>query len=188
MIGSVSRGVHHPEEEVMMNPRKRLRLISLAGAIAALLVAGSVSAASPWTPLGADSFQLAAGTRCPFTLRSDVTANAERIRTLETYPDATPRLQEVVGLLLVRYTNVESGESVERNLTGTALVEYPEDGGFILTLVGGHMAIGLPPTVPGGPAYLVFTGTGFSLDLNADGSRTITYGNGQIENICDTLG
>jgi len=170
-----------------MNPRKRLRLVSLAGALAAFLVAGSASAASPWTPLGANSFQLPAGTRCPFTLRSDVIANAEQIRTLESYQDGSPRLQEVVGLLLVRYTNVESGVSVERNLTGTALVEYPEDGGFILTLVGGHMAIGLPSTVEGGPAFLVFTGTGFSLDLNADGSRTITYGHGEIENICDTL-
>jgi hypothetical protein len=171
-----------------MNHRTRVRLPLLLGLIAALLIAGSATAGSPWTRLEARSFELPAGSRCPFTLRSDVLADDERIRTLQTDPNGDPRLQEVVGLLLVRYTNVESGQSVERNLTGTALVEFPDDGGFVLTLVGGHMAIGLPPTVEGGPAFLVFTGTGLTLDLNADGSRTITYGNGQVENICDTLG
>jgi hypothetical protein len=49
------------------------------------------------------------------------------------------------------------------------------------------MAIGVPPTTGGGPAFLIFTGTGFSLDLNADGSCTITYGQGTVENICDSL-
>ena len=159
----------------------------IVGGISALLAAGPVGAASPWTPSPSSDFELAAGTRCPFTLRGTVIADAEQIRTLETYPDGSPRVQEVVGLLIVRFTNVESGASVERNLTGTALVEFPEDGSFVLTLLGGHMAIGVPPSSPGGPAFLVFTGTGFSLDLHTDGTRTITYGQGQVENICATL-
>jgi hypothetical protein len=170
-----------------MHAWKLLRLGLTAGAIGALLAVGPANAASQWEPSPSSDFEVAAGTRCPFTLRGTVIADGEQIRTLETYPDGSPRLQEVVGLLVVQFTNVESGASVQRNLTGTAFVEYPEDGGFILTLVGGHMAIGVPPSTPGGPAFLIFTGTGFSLDLNADGSRSITYGEGQVENICDTL-
>ena len=106
---------------------------------------------------------------------------------METNPDGSPRLQEVVGQLVIRYTNAETGEFVDRNLTGTALVEFLPDGGFTLTLVGGHIAVGLQPTDHGGPAFLVFTGAGHSVAFAADGTRTVTFSDGPVENLCETL-
>lgn len=40
---------------------------------------------------------------------------------------------------------------------------------------------------PGGPALLYFTGTGHTLVQAADGSRTVIYGHGPVENVCKTL-
>lgn len=166
-----------------------LQRIRAAAALVVVLTAApaSAAAASPWSQLVTAPFVAPAGTRCDFTLSGEVLAGKERIRTLETNPDGSPLLQEIVGQLIIRYTNVETGEFVDRNLTGTALVENQADGGFTLTLLGGHMAVGLQPTDEGGPAFLVFTGAGHSVAFAADGTRTVTFGNGPVENLCETL-
>ena len=167
------------------------------GVLAAVVVAavfglGSVTLAlgekpSPWSPFEAPSFEAPAGTRCQFDLGGEVLSDHERIRTLETYADGSPRVQQVVGQLIVRYTNLDTGESVTRNLTGNGIIEYLPDGSFTLTLQGGHFAAGLAPTDAGGPAFLVFTGSGHSLRIEPDGTRTVTYGSGPVEDICQTL-
>jgi hypothetical protein len=168
----------------------------LAAAALALLspLAGTAAAAGhahqkpgPWSDFRTANFDLPAGSRCAFELRGDVVSDKERIRTLETFPDGSPRIQEIVGQLVIRYTNVQTGESLERNLTGTGIVENFKDGAFTLTLKGGHFAAGLQPTDVGGPAYLVFTGHGYAIHIAADGTRTLTYGHGRVENLCETL-
>ena len=163
-------------------------LAAAVGAVALVVGAGSPAvAASPWTPYQAADFVAPAGDRCPFELQGQVVSDKERIRTLETFADGTPRVQQVVGQLLVRYTNTATGESVVRNLTGNGIVEYSADGSYTLTLQGGHFAVGLQPTDPGGPGFFVFTGSGHSLAVAADGTRTITYGHGPVEDLCQTL-
>ena len=168
---------------------QRLIALILAGTFGVLITPAAAVAdkPGPWAPSPTSSFVLAAGTRCPFTLAGDVLKDKERIRTLETNPDGSPRTQEVVGQLTTRFTNLDTGASVVRNLTGTGIIEYLPDGSFTLTLQGGHFAVGLAPTDTGGPAFLIFTGSGFSVLFAADGSRHVTYGNGTVENICETL-
>lgn len=168
---------------------QKLIALILVGTFGVLLspAAAMADKPGPWAPAPTSSFVLAAGTRCPFTLGGEVLSDKERIRTLETYPDGSPRIQEVVGELTVRFTNLDTGVYVERDLTGTGILEYLPDGSVVLTLKGGHFAVGLAPTDPGGPAFLIFTGTGFSVLFAPDGSRHVTGGNGTVENICDTL-
>jgi hypothetical protein len=113
-----------------------------------------------------------AGTRCPFGLRGEVLRDRELIRTLSTHPDGSPDLEEIIGPLVFRLTNTETGRSVVRNLSGTGLLDHGTDGSFVLYLVGGHFGAGLAPGDPGGPAWLYFTGTGHALAQAADGSRT----------------
>jgi hypothetical protein len=155
-----------------------------------LLAAPAVaSAASPWQPFRSSPFDLPAGSRCPFELRGDIVTDKERIRTTQTNPDGTPAQQEVTGLLVVRYTNVDTGSSVERNLAGDALIDFRPDGSIArITLVQGHLAVGLAASDPGGPAFLVLDGRDFVVDFAPDGGRTITFGTGDVENICRTLG
>lgn len=169
-----------------------MRRAVAAAAFAVALALGTISPAlgekpGPWTPVHTDPFQAPAGTRCPFSMGGEVLRDHERMRTLETYPDGSPKVQQIVGPLVMRFTHLETGESIKRNLTGNGIIEYGTEGSFTLTLRGGHFAAGLAPTDVGGPAFLVFTGSGHSVRFNPDGSRTVTYGHGPVKNICDTL-
>jgi hypothetical protein len=159
---------------------------TLAGLLL-LTIPAFADAPSPWSPLTTASFELPAGARCDFGLRGDVLEGKERNRTLETYPDGSPRVQEIVGQLVVRYTNVETGESVDRNLTGTALLIIEADGSFTLSLVGGHMAVGFGVTDEPSSGFLIFTGAGHEVFFATDGTRTATFGDGPVEDICWTL-
>ena len=168
----------------------RRSAVLLIGTIAILLLItlpASAVSPKPWSPLTTSNFELAAGLRCDFTLRGEVLSGKEQIRLLETYPDGSPRVYEIVGQLVVRYTNVESGESVIRNLTGTALQIVEPDGSFTLSLVGGHMAVGFGATSAPSLAFLIFSGAGHEVYFAADGTRTATFGDGPVEDICQTL-
>ena len=169
-----------------------MRLCTRLGAIAAVcaglfVVPAVASAASAWMPFRAADFDLPAGSRCPFPLSGRVLEDRERIRTLATFPDGSPSLQRVKGPLVVRYINQDSGASLVRDLTGDAFIDTHADGSFVFTLKHGHLAVGLGAGDPGGPAFLVLSGRGFTVDFAADGRRTVTPGRGSIEDICQTL-
>jgi hypothetical protein len=168
--------------------RACVRLGAIAAVCAGLfLVPAVASAASPWMPFRAADFDLAAGSRCPFPLSGRVLEDRERIRTLATFPDGSPSRQRVKGPLVVRYINADTGASVVRDLTGDAFIDTRSDRSFTFTLKNGHLAVGLGAGDPGGPAFLVLSGHGFTVDFGADGSRTVTPGRGSIEDICQTL-
>lgn len=155
--------------------------LSVLAAVLALGVPATASATSPWQPFRASNFDLPAGTRCDFPLSGRVLEDKERIRRL------SDTRSEVKGPLVVRYINQDTGESVVRDLTGTAFIDSFPDGSSRFTLKHGSLSVGLGPNDPGGPAFLVLSGRGFTIDFGADGSRTVTPGRGTIENICDTL-
>ena len=158
----------------------RVVLVTLAVFLA---LPAATQAASPWQPFRAAPFELPAGSRCPFALTGEIVRDRERIRTVE------PGRQEVKGLLVVRYTNVATGESIVRNLNGDALIDLRPDGTIArITLVHGHLAVGLGAGDPGGPAFLVLHGRDSVVDFAPGGTRTITFGPGEVENVCETLG
>jgi hypothetical protein len=154
---------------------------------AALAAPASALATSPWQPFRAAPFDLPAGSRCSFPLSGRIVEDRERIRTTEVAADGSPAQQEVKGRLVVRYINQATNESIERDLTGTALIDFAPDGSFSFTLLRGSLAVGLGATDPRGPAFLVLSGRDFVVDFGADGSRTITDGTGSVENVCETL-
>jgi len=173
----------------------RLRRRVLGGAVAAVaagatVLAGSTPASadspSPWEPYHSEPFTQAAGDVCEFAVHGDIVRDHEFVRTLQTYPDGTPKEQEFVGPLVIRFTNMSTGKSVVRDLTGTGWWFYDQDG----TIRGhgvGHMAIGIhavntsPP-----PGEYVLTGE-FDFVLHPDGTRNFTIQHGQAENLCQTL-
>jgi hypothetical protein len=166
-----------------------IRRIAAVGALVVSLgVPAAAAARSPWEPFRASPFDAAAGTRCSFELSGSILDDRERIRTLSTFPDGSPQQQQVKGRLVVRYTNNTTGAHVDRDLTGTALVTNGADGSLTLTLQHGHIAVGLGPADSGGPSFLVLTGRGHSVTIDAAGERTLTLGTGRVENICTTLG
>lgn len=176
-----------------MNPWRNTRASRVCTAVFAGICAlfGAVpahaAAGSPWTPYRTAPFTLAAGQRCSFGLSGTPIRDRERIRTLATFPDGTPRVQQVDGPLVVRYTNTDTGTSTVRDLTGRALVIYGADGGFREFLESGHFAVGLAPTDPGGPGFFVLSGRGAALTVKPDGSRILAPGRAHVENICSAL-
>ena len=129
--------------------------VALAVVTALMLAPAVARPASPWQPFRSSPFDLPAGARCSFPLSGRIVEDRERIRTLSTFADGTPQRQEVAGPLIVRYTNMATGASALRNLTGDARFDHGADGSSTITLVGGHLAVGLAASDPGGPTFLV---------------------------------
>ncbi len=143
---------------------------------------------SPWTPYTGGDSVTAAGEVCAFAVSSEVLSDKERYRTTETFPDGSPRYQEWTGQLIVRFTNLDSGNSVDRNLTGRGDFEYFPDGSWTLTDVGGHFAARLFTGASDPEAgWFVVTGSGYTVHADATGNRTLTDGHGTVENLCETL-
>ena len=169
----------------------RLRRV-LAGVAAVVAVAGVAatpafaSAPTPWQPFRVDPFTDAPGTVCAFGLHGDIVDDHELVRTLQTYPDGSPLEQEFVGPLIIKFTNMDSGASVIRNLTGTGYFFFDPDGSIHGTGLG-HIGIGVhigkTTTTPAGE--WVLTGS-FEFVLGADGVRTFDV-TGTQENLCETL-
>lgn len=154
--------------------------------VAGFAVPASASSPDPWQPFHAQPFTQPAGAACPFALHGDIVTDHTLVRTLQTYPDGSPREQEFAGPLVIRFTNLSTGTSVQRNLTGNGYFFYEPDG----TILGhglGHIAIGIhagntsPP-----PGEYVLTGS-FNFVLRPDGTRDFTIQGGTVENLCDTL-
>ncbi len=171
---------------------------AVAGSALVMAVAGVVPAAiaqeeasgtgpSPWTPYQGSGFEVAAGEVCDFTLRGELISDKERYRVAETYPDGSTRVEEWTGQLVFRFVNVESGASVRRNLTGRGDFVYHEDGSWSLVNVGGHIGVGLHAGDDPGKGYYVISGAGYELTQDTAGHRTLTPGDGNAENVCETL-
>lgn len=160
-----------------------------AAATTAAMLAAPAHASSQWTDYRSSDFTLAAGEVCSFPLQGRVVADQERYRTTATYADGSPKVEEYTGKLVVAYTNVDTGASVTRNLTGRSDFGYFPDGSFRLTDISGHFAVGLHPGDSPAQGFYVVDGVGSTVDFAADGHRTLTVSAGStVENICDTLG
>lgn len=159
----------------------------VAAAVTGFASPAFASSPSPWQPFREQPFTNAAGTVCPFAVHGDIVKDHELVRTLQTNPDGSPREQEFVGPLIIRFTNLSTGASAVRNLTGTGFFITDPDG----TIHGngrGHIALGIsiasnPPERAG---EWVLTGR-FDFVLGADGTRTFHVQGGTQENLCDTL-
>lgn len=169
-------------------------LLSLGAAAAPATAATATAATSPasrppapggWERFHAQSFDAAAGTLCPFDLHSEVLFDQEYVRTTATFPGGKPQTQEYVGPLVVQITNTDSGQSVDRDLSGRAIVDYQPDGGYDFRIQG-PAAIGFHPGDSLPPGYYVLTGE-HVVHFAADGSRTLLIDHGDEENVCMTL-
>ncbi|MGH3367256.1 MAG: hypothetical protein ACRDOY_08650 [Nocardioidaceae bacterium] len=163
-------------------------VLAIGAMLAAVPAAAQEDNPSPWTPYTGEDWVTDAGEVCSFPVGGHVVSDRERYRTTQTFPDGSPRYQEWTGQLIIRFTNLDSGESVERNLTGRGDFEYFADGSWSLTAVGGHFAGAMGPGSDPEPGWFVVRGSGYTLHSDADGNRSLTYGHGTVENLCETLG
>ncbi|TDB70912.1 hypothetical protein [Micromonospora sp. KC721] len=125
-------------------------LAAALGVITATVGTVPAQAASPaagldWKPYRSQPYTVAAGERCAFAVHAEPVVDEERIATLSSYPDGKPRQQVITGDLRVRYTNLDTGVTVEHDLDGTAFIEYGTDGSMTHRYLGA-VAVGFRAT------------------------------------------
>jgi hypothetical protein len=113
----------------------------------------------------------------------------EAYRVLESYPDGSDKVQEWKGLLMIEFTNHDTGTSVTRNVNGRGLIEYDPDGAFHkITIESGHFTTSFQPGSGVEPGVYYVGGKGTSMTVNPDGTKTLQLGkNGSAENLCPAL-
>jgi hypothetical protein len=181
----------HPREEQTM--RATLRGLALFGAVL-VAVAAPVPAAvadsggsSGWEPSSTPPFHLAAGESCAFELQADVLYNHELTRVVERYPDGSTRVVDTQGSLGFRFTNLDTGESIRRDTSGTLRATIHEDGSIEFAFGGNGLAVIRSTNTIYQPGVYVVSGNADYI-RHADGQREFIEVDGTLEDVCQTLG
>jgi hypothetical protein len=106
-------------------------VLALLTLTAAALAATSATASAnpiPWQPYRTSPWTDQPGQVCAFGVAATIVKDGEQVRTLKSYPDGSPEVQEFRGPLYVRYTNQSSGKSVVGDLSGYGWFTYKPDG------------------------------------------------------------
>jgi hypothetical protein len=166
-------------------------LVALGTVLATATTSSTAAEAAPggesgWVPYRTPAFDLAAGVSCSFELKGDIVYDHELTRVDATFPDGSPEVQEWLGPLGVRFTNVATGESVVRDASGTLTATFHEGGGADELFTGN----GIAPIFSGNPIYPagIYLVSGYVVyTVHPDGSRELSVQRGTIENMCETL-
>ncbi len=169
----------------------------LAVAVAAVLMgitlapARAMASDPPWTAYDQTDFTVSgARSTCGFDVRVATVEDAEYYRTMSTYDDGSVMSQLWRGPLVMSYTNLTTGYSVVRDLTGMAVIDYRQGGALAkISAIEGSFGATLPAGSTPSSGLMVFSGHDTSVSFNADGSRSYELGpDGAVENMCQTLG
>src|SRR5262245_25658174 len=178
---------------------RRIAAVLGATVLVGALVGSSVSSAStagpdpesgpPWIPFDQEDITYAAGQGCDFEVFGEVLHDQEFFRNVATYPDGSPRTQQFKGPLIMRFTNTETGASVDRNAWGNAFERFAPDGSFeSITIEAGHFVGRIRAGNQPGPGIYYVTGAWSELARNSDGTSSLFLGpKGSAENLCETL-
>jgi hypothetical protein len=162
------------------------RVVLVLAFLAAAATARAHERDEGWTRSPQPAFTTNDGDLCPFALGGEPLTDEVMVKTLATFPDGSPREQIYKGKLVFRFTNLDSGASVVRDLSGDGLDVNGKDGSQIWTYIGPEaVAFFAGDNVPAGLYVL----NGFHvIYYSADGStRRLTPTDGPMENLCDTL-
>lgn len=141
-------------------------------------------------PAPSAPYDMPAGARCDFAVHVEPIVDEVRTRVLATFPDGTTKREAYVGDLVMRVTNTATSNSVDVDLSGSAVVEY-QPGGTLITnstwyLVGPAM-FGFREAGGDHPRGLwVFDGL-YKIEFGPTGYKTVTIYHGTEHNVCTDL-
>jgi hypothetical protein len=139
-----------------------------------------------WIRSNGSSFRPSPGAVCPFGVRGVPVRDREQYRTLSSYGDGSPELQEYRGPLYIRYTNQSTGRSVVRNLSGYGYFRFGRHGSLSALFLR-HGGVSVPVGMGNIPAgEWVFHGY-FTVQESAAGHKDVTLFGAKGENLCHTL-
>ncbi|MCT2584778.1 hypothetical protein [Actinophytocola gossypii] len=141
----------------------------------------------PWLPYETTDFVAPAGRYCDFELSVTAVEDEEEYRVVSRYPDGAVRVYEYRGKLITRFTNVATGESVTRDLSGHAWTEMYPDGVTMRSFTGiGPFGFGFRETDPYPRGYYRLDGL-HVITIDEDGTRSMPVAAGDAENVCTAL-
>jgi hypothetical protein len=155
-------------------------------ALLSLSVSKADESESGWTRAPQPPFQAPAGALCRFAIGGESLIDHVVFRTLQTFPDGSPKEQFFKGALVVRFTNLDTGAFVDRNLSAAAHVSFGSDGSQDWSVDGPAGFAFFPgDNVPAGMyvvrgSYDLYYAPGFAY-------RQLTPADAPKENLCDTL-
>ena len=177
---------------------RRTIVIALA-AVAALLGTATQASANtgstlrtgilvhnPWVPWPSAPFDLAAGAYCAFAVHGEPTVDKVRVKTIEEYPDGSPKRQLATGALMFRMTNTETGASTIADAGGSAVFDLFPDGSQTWHVVGPVLAAFKDgaSNIPRG----VWTINGiYDINFSTTNFKTVTIFHGGVHSICADL-
>jgi hypothetical protein len=168
---------------------KRLVTISFALCALALALGGATAAAADgtwgrWEPTFQGPISVPAGVVCPFAVSAEPVQEDLAVRY--HYDDSgAVDAYEFKGPLLARITNLDSGESVVRSLSGFGSVVPHADGSYDAVFEGGlllFLGSGDSPS----SELLLLTGRTV-LHGSSTGVKTVVAASGASEDLCQTL-
>jgi hypothetical protein len=167
---------------------KRLVAASLTMFALALAAAGTTTAADgaygPWQATYQGAITAPAGSVCAFTVTAEPVREDLRFR-YHYDSDGNVDGYQATGQLIAKITNVDTGTSVVRNLSGPGTVTFNADGSYDAVVNGDFLVFFLAEDDPS-HALLLFSGRTV-LHGAPNGAKTLIAQSGQVENLCDTL-
>jgi hypothetical protein len=171
---------------------RRTAFVILAS-VAALLTAATPASAStatrvhhPWVPVPSAPFDLAAGDYCAFPVHGDPVVDQVRVKTIEEYPDGSPKRQLATGALKFRMTNSATGASTIADAGGSAIFDLFPDGSQTWHVIGPVLARFKDgaSNIPRG----VWTINGiYDVHFSPTGFKTVTIFHGGAHDVCADL-
>jgi hypothetical protein len=179
------------------NPMRRAALLGILSGLAALFTVVQ-AASSPWTPVPDPYTDLevpanAWGGACSFPIRIDTVANNERQLTTDVGPPAADgtTLTRVRGRLVVSVTNLDTGNTIVRDVSGPTDKLTLPDGTGIETEAGNNANVAGPISFShtGEPVFFFTTGPVIlTFSTTSSGTQFLTSFHAlHQESACDLL-
>jgi len=165
---------------------RRTIVIVLAALVALLGAAPPAQAGTGWVPFPSPPFDLAAGVVCGFGVHGEPTVDEVRVKTIEEYPDGSPKRQLAVGALKIRLTNTDTGASTIADAGGSAVFEFFLDGTRKWHVIGPVLAAFREggANIPRG----LWTLNGvYDIFFSATNVKTVTFYRGGVHDLCADL-
>jgi hypothetical protein len=165
-----------------------LVLATLGGSATASAAAASAATGSNagWQTYRTAPWTDAPGAVCSFGVAATPVVDQEQDRTLASYPNGSPRLQEFRGPLFVQYTNMSTGASVVRDLSGYGWFHYGSDGS-IDAFIASHIGVTVGVGNAGFPAGEWVISGRSEVTVSSSGTIGVQLIDATAENLCQTL-
>jgi hypothetical protein len=168
---------------------KRIIVVLLGVAVA---LAGTAAPATahpvrhPWVPWPSAPFDLAAGDYCAFGVHADPTVDEVRTKTIEEYPDGSPKRQLATGALVFALTNTATGKTVSADAGGSAIFVFHPDGSSTWHVVGPVLAAFKAGASNIARGLWTIDGL-YDIDFSPANFKQVTLYHGRLHDLCADL-